>query len=102
MSLRLKPTEEREASGLFPGFQGPEEKFRVDYSRTSNSFPFHIPEHKSAPDNSAVYRAIGYNFPSKLETWGIRNVGEWKVQAVELPIIPANPKSRVAAFITLP
>lgn len=98
LTKRLKPKEERWHPEFDLGLERPHPKFRVDYSRSSAAFAGYFPEHKSAPDFSVVYRAVGEHFPSAVENWDIDGLTEHSVQAAALPLIAKNPAERVAAL----
>jgi hypothetical protein len=82
LSRRLKPIEMR--GGPYLQGTGPQEKMRVLYSQTKN-LPIFIPQHKSAPDDSCVYRVgapdVVYN---GYEYWEIAGFQRWSVEAVSL------------------
>jgi hypothetical protein len=101
LSFRLKPKEKTDTMSLPLGLAQPQPKYRIDYARNSKGVALFLPPHKSAPDDSVVGRAMGDDFPSAVETWGIRGAGPWLVQGAELPSIPAQPSPRRAALILL-
>jgi Zn-dependent peptidase ImmA (M78 family) len=100
LTKRLKPKEERRHPEFDLGLETPHPKFRVDYSRNSAAFAGYFPQHKSAPDLSVVYKAVGQHFPSAVENWDIYGLEEHAVQAAALPVIANNPADRVAALFT--
>jgi Zn-dependent peptidase ImmA (M78 family) len=98
LSRRLKPIEMK--AGPYLQGTGPREKMRVLYSQTKN-FPIFIPQHKSAPDESCVYRVgapddvyTGYEY------WEIAGFQRWSVEAVALPL-PDNADSNSPSVMVL-
>jgi Zn-dependent peptidase ImmA (M78 family) len=101
LSKRLKPREERAYHPEFDfGLPKPEPKYRVDYHRASKTFSGYIPQHKSAPESSVVYRVSPDLFPHAIEDWEITRLGQTRVQTVMLPMIADKQQERVAALFT--
>jgi hypothetical protein len=69
LTKRLKPKEKQRHPEFDLGLERPQPKFRVDYLRNSVGFAGYFPQHKSAPDVSVVYKAVGEHFPSVAENW---------------------------------
>jgi len=91
LSRRLKPVEERKGPCL-PGL-GPEPKLRVDYS--VRSVPWEgrfVPQHKSIPDDSALYELLApfvtagspNNSIAAIEDWSALKLGRVRIEAMRL------------------
>jgi Zn-dependent peptidase ImmA (M78 family) len=66
---------------------GPTPKMRIIYSVPSQDFPIYLPPHKSVSDDSCVSPSTRIDFvASAVEIWDIPGFGEWKIEAVRLPM----------------
>jgi hypothetical protein len=103
LSKRLKPREEHSMHPEFDlGLAIPQPKYRIDYTRASETFTAYFPQHKSAPESSIVNTGASAKFPSAVEDWEIAGLGPARVQVAVLPVIPDKPTERVAALFTYP
>lgn len=95
VSRRLSPREVEASRQLrFPGGEGPRPKYRVDMLFASASFAGErLPQHKSVPDESCVYRAEAQEdsfverISEAVEVWpsGHGNLPRCHVQAMAIP-----------------
>lgn len=82
LSNRLKPIELRDAPDSEP-------KMRILYSVPTANFSTYLPEHKSVPDDSCIYRATVVDAVAEgEEEWNLPGFGKYFVEAMALPIPP--------------
>jgi hypothetical protein len=91
LSRRLKPIEIQ--ANRIPV---PEPKMRILYTVPTPDFPIFLPEHKSASDDSCVYRITAVDeVADGRECWNLPGFGQWSIEAMALPIPddagPSNP-----------
>jgi len=85
---RLKPSEAaaRRQLTLLPGRHEPSPKLRIAYSVASDRFRAFLPQHKSVPDASCVYRALHSGLvETNRERWDIAGLPTSTVEAMALP-----------------
>jgi len=101
LSERISPAEGKSSATMeFDfGLEPLKPKFRVDYVCRSKTCRLFVPQHKSAPAHSIVYRASTEEAIEAVETWNIPGFGTRKVQAIALPTRIGSPK-RVAVLFT--
>jgi hypothetical protein len=88
LEYRLKPSE-RIASrqlSLIPGGKEPHPKLRIAYAVVSDSFTTFLPQHKSLPEDSCVYKAVmGGSIETGVELWNIPGLSRCGVEAMPMP-----------------
>lgn len=85
---RLKPSEVagRRQLPLIGEPVEPTPKLRIAYAVPSPAFTAFLPEHKSIPDDSCVYRAVeGTGIEKAREAWSIPGLSDCQVEAMAMP-----------------
>jgi len=100
MSLRLRPTQERDRAYL-PGL-APGPRLRVDYTVRSQAwFDRYVPKDKSIIEHSIIYELISTlefdQAVSAVEDWSSLNLGVVRAEAIRLPTDAIQAK--VLAFV---
>lgn len=102
---RLKPSEiaGRKQLPLIGDPAEPAPKLRIAYAVPSPAFTVFLPEHKSIPDNSCVYRAVeGTDVEKAHEVWNIPGLPKCQVESMAMPVGEAPDASvRAVALLRL-
>lgn len=88
LEYRLKPSERAAVRqlALLPGGREPHPKLRIAYVVVSDSFKAFLPQHKSIPDDSCVYKAVASGgIEEGIELWEIPGLPRCRVEAMPMP-----------------
>jgi Zn-dependent peptidase ImmA (M78 family) len=105
LEYRLKPTEialERQLRLVEPASR-PQAKLRIAYAVMSERFRVFLPRHKSIPDDSCAYGALGSGTVEKgQENWAIAKLPMCHVEAMSMPVGDSSDVSLKAVAIVRP